>query len=107
VAGRSKSGPNLIKFLQAVLHMYWAYIPRNKLVIAKNRHLNPFYYIHLYDHTSVHKNPPPLDVALRSTEIQAYRRRDGGAEERSDGGTNGGTEGWTEEADAPSHNRST
>jgi hypothetical protein len=42
VAGWSKSAPNLLKFLQGVLLMYWAYIPSNELVIAKNSHLNPF-----------------------------------------------------------------
>jgi hypothetical protein len=42
VAGWSKSAPNLLKFLQGVLLMYWAYIPNNELVIAKNTHLNPF-----------------------------------------------------------------
>jgi hypothetical protein len=41
VAGWSKSAPNLLKFLQGVLLMYWAYIPNNELVIAKSTHLNP------------------------------------------------------------------
>jgi hypothetical protein len=36
----------LLKFLQGVLLMYWAYIPNNDLVIAKNTHLNPSYYIY-------------------------------------------------------------
>jgi hypothetical protein len=42
VAGWSKGALNLLKFLQGVLLMYWAYIPSNELVIAKNSHLNPF-----------------------------------------------------------------
>jgi hypothetical protein len=43
VAGWSKSVSKLLKFLQGVLLMYWVNIPKNKLVIAKKRHLNPFY----------------------------------------------------------------
>jgi hypothetical protein len=43
VAGWSKSALNLLKYLQGVLLMYWAYIPNNELVIAKNTHLNPSY----------------------------------------------------------------
>jgi hypothetical protein len=32
VVGRSKSAPNLLKFLQGVLVMYWAYILSNELL---------------------------------------------------------------------------
>jgi hypothetical protein len=31
----------LLKFLQGVLLMYWAYIPNNDVVMAKSRHLGP------------------------------------------------------------------
>jgi hypothetical protein len=55
VAGWSKSAPKLLKFSQGVLLMYWACIPSNDLVIAKNTHLNPFYCLGPYNDTSSQK----------------------------------------------------
>ena len=54
VAGWSKSAPNLLKFLQGVLLMYWAYIPSNELIIAKNSYLNPFYCTGIYRSRGIH-----------------------------------------------------